>query len=636
MDELLEYQILLLLFGANAALYICAVCAFVYFGYRRLRIKGYPPPAAVAIFLTAVALGIALTVLRQVPMRTTHSVFWFELFWVNDFWAPLLLSALVMGILLAILPRLRIRVFGQRRVRFPLVWVGRALIALGLALSATGIVLWSRGLERGWHLAVFGLLLTLIATPTALFVIGLGEKAKSVPALEEVLANDSRSPVLYLRAFLRESQCFVIGPKSEYAANAKSWHAMQATWEQNIGIKFEEYLGDALSRSIGPFIALGNPEDYLPPEGALRTYADDSHWKDLFHRFAEQSACMVVEVGKSSNLHWEFMEIRQKGLQTKLFVFTAFSRSGFRLQWAFWNLLWLLKGIRPARWHDFSGDLRNLGYDMGLEDPGPGSVITFDHEGRAMVLTTGARRPEDFVGPIAAWITSREKTGRHFRMSCSQCGRPIYSSAMPSETTGKFWCQACEISSLPGFRVRKTLRRVAGYVCWAYLLLPYLVGYILVRGFSPEAGWGGRVLGGMVISLLPLAFGVYNWAKRTAWDGSPKDDRRAAGWYREAAAAGSTSAMVNLGLMYRRGWGGLSADDVEAARWYLKAAERGHPGGMNNLGYLYEKGLGGLPKDQAKAITWYEKAASLGQTQSQQSLKRLERGVSEAGSPKTK
>lgn len=632
MDKLLEYQILFLLFGANAVLYICAFCGFVYFGYRRLRIKGYPPPAAVGIFLTALALGIALTVLRQTPMRSTPIVFWFELFWANFFWVPLLLSAAVVGILLAILPRLRTRVFGHRQVRFPFVWVGRGLIGLGLALTATGVVLWGRDTESGWRLAAFGLLLTLAVSPTALFVIRRGERAKSVPVLEEVLANDSRSPVLYLRAFVQESQFFVIGPKSEYAANAKSWHAMQATEEQNIGIKFEEYLGEALSRSIGPFVALGSPEDYLPPEGALRTYADDSHWKELFHRFAEQSACMVAEAGKSSNLRWEFMQIRRKGLQAKLFVFTAFSRSGYRLQWAFWNLLWFLKGIRPAPWHEFSDNLRELGYDIGFEDPGPGSVITFDHEGRAMVLTTGARRPQDFVEPIATWVRTREKTGRHARVSCSLCGKPIYSSSTVGERTDTFWCQACEISSLPGFRFRRTLARIAGYICWTYLLLPFLVGYILVRSFAPQTGWRGRLLGGTVIGLLPLAIAVYNWATRTAWDGSPKDDSRATSWYREAAAAGSTNAMVNLGLMYRRGWGGLSADDFQAASWYLKAAQRGHPTGMNNLGFLYENGLGGLPKNQAEAITWYQKAASLGQTQAQQSLKRMEDAVTDAGS----
>ena len=30
-----------------------------------------------------------------------------------------------------------------------------------------------------------------------------------------------------------------------------------------------------IAGSIGPFIDLGNPKDYLPPEGAARSYTDD-------------------------------------------------------------------------------------------------------------------------------------------------------------------------------------------------------------------------------------------------------------------------------------------------------------------------------------------------------------------------
>lgn len=622
MNELLEYQILFLMFGANALVYIAAFSAFVYFSYRRLRIKGYKPPRAVAIFLTALALGIGLTFLRKPQGPGRNSLFWFELYWFDFFWIPLLLSAAVMGILLAVLPQLRTRAFGPRQVSLPLVWMGRAPIVLGLVLTATAVVRLGRGMEGGWQLILTGLLLTVIVSPTAFFLIRRGRRAESLPVVEQVLANNPNSPVLYLRAFAQESRFFVIGPKSEYGANAKSWHAMQAAEDQNIGITFEEYMGDALSRGIGPFVALGSPEDYLPPEGALRTYADDSHWKGLFDRFAQQCACMVAEAGKSSNLRWEFKRIRQEDLQGKLFVFTPFSRSGYRFQWAFWNLLWFLKGLRPTRWHEFAKDMSELGYDIGFEDPGPGSIITFDRECRAMVLTTGARQPADFVEPIAAWIRAREKTGRHLHVSCLRCGKSVYLPPTVAEEADKSWCQACEMIPPPEVRFRQKLARIAGYTCWAYLLFPFLVGYVLVRSFAAGAGWRGRLLGWTIIGLLPLAIAAYNWATRKAWDGSPQDNIRAASWYREAAAMGNTNAMVNLGIMYRRGWGGLAADDCQAATWYRKAAERGNRTGMNNLGFLFENGLGGLPKNQVEAIAWYQKAASLGQAQAQEALKR--------------
>jgi hypothetical protein len=249
--------------------------------------------------------------------------------------------------LILILPQRRRRVFGERPVAFPLIWTGRALIAACLLLTILAVVLWLRGMESGWSVLA-ALTFTLILSPTAGFVTRLGRKAKSAPVLAEVLAKDPRPPVLYLRAFAQESQFFVIGSKSNYGAYVKSWHARVATEEQAIGLTFEEYLGDAFFAQIGPFIALGSPEDYLSPEGALRTYADDANWKDLFLRFAREAACIIAEAGKSSNLHWEFTQIRQEGLQQKLFIFTRLSRRGYEYQWAFWNLLWRLKGLHPV------------------------------------------------------------------------------------------------------------------------------------------------------------------------------------------------------------------------------------------------------------------------------------------------
>jgi hypothetical protein len=602
-----------LVFVANALLLGLSCSAFVYFSYRRVRMKGYRPPAAAAIILATGAVGIVLTVLRKATPNASYILFFFDYFWV-----PLLLSAVAMGILLLILPQRKTRVFGQRRVRFPFVGVGRALIGSGLILIAVAAVLWAYGMESG-SLVLAALVLTVVVSPTAFYLIRRGQRAKSVLPAEAVLKEGSRAPVLYLRAFVQESRFFVIGPNSEYGSYARSWHAAAATTEQNVGVTFEEFLTVAVANRIGPFVALGSPEDYLPPEGALRTYADDTGWKELFDRFAQQSACIIAEVGNSANLRWEFTRIRQEGLQEKLFVFTPCSAAGYRFQWAFWNLLWFLKGLHQVGWREFSKDLKELGFEIGCEDPGPGSVITFDPEGRGMVLTTQARRPGEFIEPIAAWMTAREETGRHIRASCCLCGKPLYLFSKQAETAGKQWCQACEMSSQPGARAR-SLSRI---FYWAYLLLWPFALMAIFRMFRPQAGWWDRLQGGMVAGLLLLAIAIHVWVVKADWDGSPKDDRKAVNWYRYAADRGSANAMVNFGLMYRRGWGGLPRDDVEAARWYRKAADAGSAIGMNNLGFLYENGIGGFPKSEEEAIAWYKRAGNLGQPQALESLKRL-------------
>lgn len=95
--------------------------------------------------------------------------------------------------------------------------------------------------------------------------------------------------------------------------------------------------------------------------------------------------------------------------------------------------------------------------------------------------------------------------------------------------------------------------------------------------------------------------------------------------YRLAAESGSSSAMLNLGLMYHAGRG-LPRDPEAAIELYRQAAELGHPGAMYSLGLVRARGLG-AEKDTAKAVTWFEKAAELGLARAMYSL-----GVLYAGS----
>jgi len=90
-------------------------------------------------------------------------------------------------------------------------------------------------------------------------------------------------------------------------------------------------------------------------------------------------------------------------------------------------------------------------------------------------------------------------------------------------------------------------------------------------------------------------------------------------WYRRAAEAGNTDSLVNLGVMYEKGRG-VAKDEMEAVRWYRKAAEAGDSVGMYDLGVMYEKGRG-VARNDAEAVKWYQKAAMLGQKDAQEALR---------------
>jgi TPR repeat protein len=83
---------------------------------------------------------------------------------------------------------------------------------------------------------------------------------------------------------------------------------------------------------------------------------------------------------------------------------------------------------------------------------------------------------------------------------------------------------------------------------------------------------------------------------------------RAADDYRAAAGAGSTSAMVGLGMLHINGNGVKQSND-EARKLFEKAANDGDAVAMNNLGSIYGGGIG-VRADFARARAWFTSAAN--------------------------
>jgi uncharacterized protein len=80
----------------------------------------------------------------------------------------------------------------------------------------------------------------------------------------------------------------------------------------------------------------------------------------------------------------------------------------------------------------------------------------------------------------------------------------------------------------------------------------------------------------------------------------------AIGAYRKAADKGSTSAMVELGVMYGTG-AGVAKDEAQARKLFARAAEGGNARGVTNLAALSK--TDGAPADPVKARALLEKAA---------------------------
>ncbi len=76
--------------------------------------------------------------------------------------------------------------------------------------------------------------------------------------------------------------------------------------------------------------------------------------------------------------------------------------------------------------------------------------------------------------------------------------------------------------------------------------------------------------------------------------------------WRKAADKGSTSAMVELGVLYGTG-AGVAKDEAQARKLFERAAQAGNPRGVTNLAAL--SGSSGAPSDPARAREMLAKAA---------------------------
>lgn len=70
-----------------------------------------------------------------------------------------------------------------------------------------------------------------------------------------------------------------------------------------------------------------------------------------------------------------------------------------------------------------------------------------------------------------------------------------------------------------------------------------------------------------------------------------QDQATARQWYEAAAAAGSTRAQNNLGMMCCEGRGG-PVDESLAVQWFKMGAAGGNISAASNLGMCYEEGIG--------------------------------------------
>jgi hypothetical protein len=130
------------------------------------------------------------------------------------------------------------------------------------------------------------------------------------PDVRTVLARDSRPPILYLRSDR-------VDERHPVSLSLMPW---LIGGPSGPGVSFERHLVSVLEK-LGPVIAVGQRNEYLPRLGAARMYADQDQWQSLVTFYLERCQLVVLRAGTTPGVLWEAHQIRAIVPPSKLLLF---------------------------------------------------------------------------------------------------------------------------------------------------------------------------------------------------------------------------------------------------------------------------------------------------------------------------
>lgn len=354
--------------------------------WRRAQAKGYTGPVTPAILtMTAFTVPLGAAVFGALLVHPTAGVF-------TGF--VLGVVAMLAGLALAVhlLPARPVRSGLRRRPRTPFRMLGNLIAAIPLLVMAVLLL-------NGQPPTVGAQLVPLVML--SILCHSAARRADRIGALPPI---DPRPAVVWIRGFGNERRLF--GFRRRDKEETRERPELRKIFSRRPDpMSFEEYFAPAIATELGRGYGLGNPRDYLPPDGIDRHYATDDSWREQFADLIAGARCVVMAPGDWPELRYEFRVIRELGAHRRLFVFTPPARRARQIRRA--NHM---KGFRHEDWDDFAAALAgDRGYRLG-PDPGPGAVVTFEEDGRAVVLARGVDEPADYVAAVHRHLVEVEHT----------------------------------------------------------------------------------------------------------------------------------------------------------------------------------------------------------------------------------
>jgi hypothetical protein len=245
---------------------------------------------------------------------------------------------------------------------------GASFIILAFAYANLGNVAALGQIEERWWIELPILVLFVAVVRIGVTLLRRGWKYDAVPA-SELLARDSRPPIVYLRSFQIDAE-ITPGAHTLLRRAARVFTYMSAiTPEQELAIVLER---------LGPVVAIGKPGEPLPELGAARLYVDDAHWQETVRDLIARARLVVVRAGPTDNLWWELQQAaalvpRQRILIVSLGVDTERGAFDTRFEAAFGR-------PRPATSAAQTRSFEWIGWLLAKPTP-LGRIVYFDESG---------------------------------------------------------------------------------------------------------------------------------------------------------------------------------------------------------------------------------------------------------------
>jgi hypothetical protein len=147
-----------------------------------------------------------------------------------------------------------------------------------------------------------------------------GRKYKT-PLAAELLAEDARPPVVYLRSFKDDP----IAAESFLFRRIFSFSGLSVALESE-----EEQLAEAMNE-LGPFVAIGRPGERLPELGAARMYVSDAEWQNKVGELLARAQLVVLRAGETPGFWWEMQRVIKTIAPERVIVLLPFGRRKYEI-----------------------------------------------------------------------------------------------------------------------------------------------------------------------------------------------------------------------------------------------------------------------------------------------------------------